>query len=480
MSKDFLTKHIAIFAGISLLVTTVILFGFMAVFESLGLDAGYYLTSGRFIVQGLTPNVDFPNLYAPGAYYIFAIIEQLFDTDPFAYKLFVYLLHLLNGYILFSIIRKLGHEPKWAFVFAAFFVCWIFTLDGQKIELEPIQNFFLLLTFRVVMQREDSLGITTAGLLAGCALMIKQSSMFTILPLTLLVFIPALIKETSASANIDWPAFKRISIFLPCLGIPFTVYVALTGQNFFDSLSNLTTYGGNALAYSNQYNFAGFIETLLIGNRGQILLLPMSGVAVLLIMISTTRQNLFFVTFAAFTMLPIVLVRGYGHYVQLLAPWAVLVLLQFVFAVVNFAVESKKDLLRNLLTALLFLLLLPPYMYRAREILQNYPESPIAHQRQLADEVREALKDRSDTLVVGIPWLYYLADISPPNRDLSFTNVTKSLQPRLSSAKRVIVAPFVGFGKYVEEIEQLLLNSGFSQTHVLSWNGREVAIYERL
>lgn len=473
-----MAKHLIVLVGGLSFLAVVILLGFAIAFQPINWDAGFYLTSGRFVSEGLVPNADFPSPYAPGAYYLFAIVEQLFSASPAAHKFFVYAVHLLNSLVFFSVVRKLGHKTKWAAVFAAFFFAWVFTLDGRAIVLEPFQNFFLLMSLYLILQRQDKAGILAGGLMAGCALMMKQSSMFSVLPLALIAGLPAIILDTGGSLKMDRSGYARLAIFLACLGVPFAVYVAITEQNFFAGLLSLASFGGRGSSYVKQYGLSQIVSIFLNGNGGQILLLFMLGISALLVIIAPTRRNFFFVALGGINLLPLLLVRGYGHYVQLFAPWGTLIVAQFVFALARLAVDSKQELARSLVSAVIFLLLLPPFLSSVREFRRVYYNSPIAHQQQLADKVKKVLRERTDTLVVGEPWLYYLADISPPDRDLGFTNSLRDLEPRLSSAKQVVVAP-TPYAKR-EEIDKLLKDNNFWETHIITLYEKEVRIFEKI
>src|SRR5438132_608511 len=74
-----------------------------------GWDGAYYLSHARYVSRGLVPYVDFPSPYAPGTYYVNALLGEKGLADRILCKVPMYLAHLVNLVLLILILTKMGH-----------------------------------------------------------------------------------------------------------------------------------------------------------------------------------------------------------------------------------------------------------------------------------------------------------------------------------------------------------------------------------
>ena len=319
----------------ALLVLLVLGFWFTAALHfSLSPDSGYYLPAARYILDGLTPYTDFFTPSAPGVYYLFALLGENLLGNPIAAKAFLYSAHLLNAGLVYAILRKMGHDRVLSAFFCAVFAAWIITLDGRDIVLEPFQNMFLLLGFLAALYRSGWVAIGLSGIAVGCALMATQTSLVSVPVFLLIAAAPSWVSRGSPETETASIAVKRLVLYGVALAVPFTLFCLLSGQNFLQTFLKVASFGGNFSGYVGaEYGLYDIVNVMLGGEPQGRMLLPLIGIALLVLILEPTRLNLSLIGLVALNFFPIIFVRGYGHYIQLIAPWGILLMAQLCLAI---------------------------------------------------------------------------------------------------------------------------------------------------
>jgi hypothetical protein len=319
----------------AMLVLLVLGFWFTAALHfSLSPDSGYYLPAARSILDGLTPYADFFTPYTPGGYYLFALLGENLLGNPVAAKALLYCVHLFNAGLIYAILRKFGHDRVLSAFFSAVFAAWIITLDGRDIVLEPFQSMFLLLGFLAAIYRSGMVAIGLSGIAVGCALMAKQTSFISVPVFLLIAAVPSWVSRDNPETETVSIAVKRLVLYGVALAVPFTLFCILTGQNFLQTFVKVASFGARLTGYVGaEYGLYDIVRVMLGGELQGQMLLPLIGIAALVLILDPTRLNLSLIGLAALNFLPIIFVRGYGHYIQLIAPWGVLLMAQLCLAI---------------------------------------------------------------------------------------------------------------------------------------------------
>ncbi len=474
MKKDCIRNFIdtiPLLAILGMLIIAIAYWLFASIYISLNPDAGYYLTAGKFIAQGLTPFIDFPTPYSPGVYYIFSIFDYFGFTSGTGQKLFVYFLHLVNGLLTLFLLLRIGLNKTHAIFFSSFFVLLVFTLDGQSVTLEPFQNFFILLSLIILTSKHGYPSALIVGVCIGCALMAKQSSMFSLPAIALFILFPSTIMKDISISSTYKHMFLKLCLFGFGLGIPFLLFCVLTGQDIFDTFIKLVTFGGQASHYaSSNYQFR---DTVLMQDGGQRLIIPFAVIAFFLITIKPSKKEFVFVVGFLFSLLPVIFVRGFGHYIQLVALWGVVFSALFSWKLT----KSGAVLYKNIILILMLILIISPFLFSVQKVRLSMRLKPSSNQQKLAQEIDAFIDGSKNTLIVGYPWLYYLADIMPPDNNCAFVTHKKAIEQRMINAESVIVMP-----NKIDVFEEFISHSNlptFKKFLDLKYNNEIVSIYKR-
>jgi len=442
-------------------------------------DSGYYLALARHVAGGLSPNVDFPSPYVPGVFYIFALLGENGVSSPTACKALVFLVHGINAALLFALLRMLGHSTALGFFLSVVFGAWVMACDGTAISLEPFQNLFLLLGLAIMLRWPSVRGAALGGVAVGAALMAKQYSLLSVPVLSLVALCPVWLssrgdQDSEKPCRISW---GRIAAFLACLGLPFLVYALGTGQNLIEAFKLAATFGGGAGDYASTggYKDHKILQTLTRDALGARMVLPLLVVSLWLLVLERTRTNFLLIAGFILNLLPLI-IRGWPHYIQLAAPWGVLIIAQFARAVGSRCQASVTG--QNLVAGLLALPLIPAMMLCVQSVHRAWEIGLIDHQSRLAGEVVEALPAKENILVLNGTWLYYLAKLTPPYLDYRFVQGAQGNDDMRSGASHVVVMPKEKFPK--EEAKKWLAEGGFEAYKTLKWLGKPVVLYRKV
>jgi hypothetical protein len=463
----YLSRNIHFLIALFLLTLCVVFWLISIVSYPLNPDAGYYLTAGKYIFNGMVPFRDFHTSYSPGVYYFFGLADILGSKFGEYQKALIYLLHLVNGVILGLILRQLKFDKDLASFASILFILASFCLDGQALVLEPFQNVFILLSLLTAVYLSGYKAACYAGFFIGCALMSKQTSMFSLPIVAALIAFPLCFNLPTVQSKSN--LYGRLTIFGIMIGLPFVLFCILTGQSMIAMFVTLVTFGGGAQSYmAQEYGLYDVISVFISGNGGESFLIPI--VVTSMLVLFTTKQNIhrLFVAGIALNLITILFVRGYPHYIQLIMPWGIFVLV---------ALIKECDFHNKaILCTLVIIPFISPVFHTAQDLRLQYSKLRIDQQKTLTTKVNQYLKDGANTIVVGYPWLYYTSKITPPEYNLSFVQTEQQIKERIMLAEQIIVMP-----ELVDRFRSLLADKytgkQFYEANQLKYEKQNVLIY---
>lgn len=446
-------------------------------------DAGYYLPLARRVAAGDVPFRDFPSLYPPGAYYLYALLGQRGLHSPLAIKAVLAAVHLLNVGLAALVLRRWRFDPDVTLCLAAALGLWTVRAEGMSVALEPFQNLYLLLALWACLG-SDRRSAIAAGLAVGLALLVKQYAVLSI-PGLLLVCCDA-----SADGSTGGPTDGRWSRpfwMLACIGVPFLAFALLTGQPPAALFQQLASYGGEAASYGAsgwKSLYLNVVET----NGPALPLLALGVLGCWLLRREPTWLNLGLLVLLAGNAAPLY-VRSFPHYVQMAVPWAMLILARWSRAVgagEGACPDTAEHSQPRPQRALLFtagLLLLPLLaqgllisitdLRRRHDIAQQSVARDvpglIAQIRGLPVEDPGAL---DNVTVMNGEWLYALTDVVPPSGDYHFYDAAHVARRRSDPPPLVVVTP----GRYSSAtidgwLRQLGLSVAYTESQADRKNG---------
>jgi hypothetical protein len=287
-------------------------------------DAGYYIPISKAVMNGSTPTVDVETSYTPFIYYAYALWIKFFGSDVSTLILLMYVINLLNVMLFYAIVSRFIDVKIIRFVLAVSYYFTIMVCQGFNIVLEPFQMTFILLAFFFYLSSIRKLyKYLLMGFSLGIAIMFKQYS--------ILILGGVLLTLVMDHCRIKPIRFREIlgavGMILVFSVIPFFMFLILTSADMIDALYSFGFLGKKAISYS-------VVEDLSNGTR------------LLNIVIKIVHLNWLFIPVLAYgffrvfspkkyttpsEVLPIIifsaipiLVRQYGHYFLLIAPWSYL------------------------------------------------------------------------------------------------------------------------------------------------------------
>ena len=183
--------------GIIIGLTALICIG-VAVFHiykivSIGLvnrDGGFYIQHSKMVLDGLRLLNDFKMLYTPLIIYSFAFWMKLFGTSYSGILLLMQFVNLANAILLFLVLTRYKVQRALGIYIALSYFCYVLTIKGRGIFIEPFQIFFVLLAYYIFLKKPDSiLRCGVVGFLLGISIMYKQYSLIFLISALVMVFI---------------------------------------------------------------------------------------------------------------------------------------------------------------------------------------------------------------------------------------------------------------------------------------------------
>lgn len=380
------------------------------VFGPVDRNAGFFIPMAQLVRQGYVPSVDFWNPYTPGSYYLYALLGEGGLRSPLVCKIATHLVLLAYGLTLFATLRTLGHRASLAAFFASAFSVWIYTLGAWSLfDIDVLESLLVLASFLCLLKRPTRGGAALGGLIAGCALMVKQYAVL-FLPLLALWTLFGKVRDNEDStrkASLDW---LRPILFLACVGVPFLAFVAVAGKNPVDLAIYFATWGGQASTHGWNQGIDAIAKNLTMNSATTMVICA----GILLVTLIVWRRQRFYFLLAGMFLAGVapLLVREFSGYALHAAPWVMIVCATFA---ADFSLLFADRKLGATLLALLTCLPLAQYaisgmMFQARAVVTN----PAARQRELVRALDDALPSRENVLLVNKWWLYPLADLHPP------------------------------------------------------------------
>src|SRR5262249_42514897 len=153
--------------------------------------------------------------------------------------------------------------------------------------------------------------------------------------------------------------------------------------------------GGSYGAFNVRDLFASLVE------RPNIMVLPVYPCAVLgvwlLARVRTWEVASIVVLFGGF--LTVMLIQTHAHYIQLFAPWGVLILAESFRRLELSEGQPRAD--RILLAAVVLLWFVPGILSAARESVRYVKNRPYNQQHGIAEQVKDRLPSRDNVLIVN-------------------------------------------------------------------------------
>ncbi len=445
-----------------------------ALYSPLNSDAGHYLSLAGHVLAGKVPYIDFPSAYAPGSYYVFSLIGEDGLASAVWSRAFLFAVHVLNAVLLFGVLRTLGHAAPPSAFLACVFALWVYAADGTAIVVEPLQNLFLLSALLAVLRLPGLAGAFVGGCLAGLALMMKQYALLSVPVLAAAAAAPWWWREAPPEGGrARWLGAAVFALGLP---LPFLVFCVATGNDILETFRHVATFGGNAADYAGlKYNAHQAFITLTSGMRGQSLVVLVALIGLLSVYLRPSRRALLLLTLFLLNVLPLVFVRGYGHYVQLAAPWGICLAAEFARAAGAGFGDPKRG--ARLVALLVALPVLPIFAYNAVPTFRDMQQDRLGRQTDLAREIVARLPERDGVLVINAPWLYVLTQVRAPLLYYGFVLGAEGNDERLAAAKHVVLMPFRRFDQV--EARDWIEAAGFVSFATLEWRGKPVTLFRR-
>ncbi|RME43379.1 MAG: hypothetical protein D6795_19555 [Deltaproteobacteria bacterium] len=186
------------------------------------LDEGFLLDPVMRILAGEVPYRDFYHFYAPGRFYLCALLFSIFGADLLVSRLLWVFLHAVLVYLIYRSARRLVASPGYAIVPALLFSVAPGPWFKVFFPLSTVANLLALLRLYERPSRERSF---VAGLIAGGTLLLRQDvgGISVSIALGMRLFLP---RSGGRGAPFRWYAFGLALLLVP-VGLAFHAADAL-------------------------------------------------------------------------------------------------------------------------------------------------------------------------------------------------------------------------------------------------------------
>ena len=333
-------------------------------------DSYYYIEISRLILQGKSLFVDFPPEYTPLTFYLmcipFAIFGGSFEVGIFT----IYLLHLINSYLVYRLCVKFI-DNKYLAIFTALFsllLCWL--AGGEAYILEPFVLLFGLVSL-LVLHKNKWAPIFLSGLLSFCAFWSKQYGLG-------FIFIAVVYLSQLNKFNKD--LIKKESYLLA--GFIFGLILFVSKYLFQGvEINSLSILSGSDY---RRDGIGGFIDAWLY----TFITIPMLLLAMIMLIYKfkdALRFPLYLMAICGvFGFMLQCYVRFYAHYLILTRPFCVLLILAGLLLI-------KKETYRRVYTSLFVISLIIPLYFLVKGNLSSIKDNTRNNQIELAKEVAKVI-----------------------------------------------------------------------------------------
>lgn len=358
-------------------------------------DATYYIGVSRLILEGKVPVADFCLHYTPLSFYLMCIPIAIFGSSFTTALCVLYLLHMINAWMVYRICKKELFSKKVSVFSALYCLLLFFIFDGNYYVLEPFVLFFGLWALNLCY-RKNIWAQLAVGMLSSFAFGCKQYG------LGFLCLCMAFILAK------DW--FSKKSI-LACtrvfagflLGIGLLVgLLAIQGVQ----ISDLAGFSGS------DYHRVG-LKDLFFGSGQFVRSIPILLIAALVFCLKfkqLIRQPFLLIgMFGVGGFLLQCYVRNYSHYKLLAIPFAIIVVLA--------CIREVKDREWNKYVMVLFtILFLTPMVFIIKKDLKYISSDTRAVQQEYANNFLTKLPAENENTFVSYDLLSvaYLTKYRPP------------------------------------------------------------------
>jgi hypothetical protein len=442
-------------------------------------NAGFFIPLTNMVREGYIPSVDFWNPYTPGSYYLYALLGERGLHSPLVCKLFTHLVLLIFGLTLFATLRTLGHRAALAAFFASAFSVWIYSLGGWALlNIDVLQSMLVLVAFLCLCRWPTRRGAMLAGLVAGCALMVKQYAVLSIPWLALLALLGDVRDETDSARATSTRDWLRPVLFLAVVGTPFLTFVAAARGNPIDLAIYFATWSGQA----SNHGWAHGVDAIVKNLTGNSATTMISSASLMLAALLVQRRSSFYLVLAGLFLAGVFpsLVREFSGYSVYAAPWVIIICATFAREMsVYFSDRSFATTVLTLLACLpLAQVAVWGTMLQARTAFTN----PAARQFELAQILTDAVPTHDNVLVINKWWIYALTDFHAPLRDYNQldTQNLNAMRPTRDAAEYIV---------YVRDDKSALAHDAvlawiaepalFAPYQELSSHGESIVIFAR-
>ncbi|WP_276258067.1 ArnT family glycosyltransferase [Haloglomus litoreum] len=413
----------------------------------LGPDGGTFLVLADGLLRGTLPYVQYIDHKPPGIYLFLAGI-LMFSKSVWAIRIIYLAINVLTAGVIFVLGRELDSWKSGA-IAGISYLSAVPLYEGVDVFAEPPMALLITiasLSMWMFLRQGRRLLLVFAGVLAGGAILFKQTAGFFVLVGCLLLLRDK--RRDLYSAGLDVATFA-LAVSAPILGIGFLYLLVgnLKDLVYWTIIANLTNYSSNSLgtSFSNLYEMLLRFPLFWLG----------SAAGADLAFRKWKRENgpyqrmiwEFLLTAGGLSLLPL-LVRQYGHYFIHTLPFASLLvgILGSELWRHRTRFESRSALLAIVLIALL---IVPTVSFGGYLILTavNPSEEGLLRQQQKAAVIDSNMSDEEELLIIGHEAEYYhLSDQKPiapnpyyieVNRNITYTR--ESVRDLVTSPKRELV-----------------------------------------
>ena len=327
-------------------------------------DAGYYIPVSKAVMNGATPTVDVQSGYTPFIYYAYSLWMSICGTNYSTLTLLVYLANITNALLLYFIFCKFIDNTILRIFLCISYYYTEMICQGIYIILEPFQILFILVAYNLYLSNMQTwTKYSLMGLSIGISIMFKQYSALFLIAFLLTICIDFRKSQKPVGTLLN------IFIFLVFSALPFLIFILFTKANIVSSLYAFGFIGKNAVSYATAHKVGFLTWSHNIANY--IILYNWLFVPALLYVYLRILHKGFLNSSISvgviflFSALPI-LIRQWGHYFLLIAPWSYILWGILLNEVVKKFFEKKGDSPYPLLAGFISVLIILPALLLLR------------------------------------------------------------------------------------------------------------------
>ena len=420
----------------------------------INVDSYFYIGASRFILEGKVPFLDFPPGYTPLSFYLMCIPLSIFGVSFQVGLVIIYLLDVINAFLVYFLCRQYTDNKWTAVFFAAFSLVLCLNCDGGGYLLEPYALFFGLLSL-TLLKEENTGRLILSGFLCSCSFWCKQYGLGFIFLALLQVFL---------SNSFGKELIKKLGLLLLGFCGGMVIFVSLLLVQGVEPAQLLSLSGSD---YEKE-GIPGFIASW----KKVLIAIPLLIVPIVLTIVNLPKakeHKLLTVAFCGvFGFMLQCYIRAYPHYRILVMPFCALLL----FAGIEVIQSSK---MKRLYMLLLCFAPLIPCCYMAKHDLSLIKSQERLAQIQDARSIESIIPQWAEN-VFTTPDLHPVMLLNTYNPPLiekyglsnGFVSEPQEVKEMVSAASYCIISKrYMDSGQFTEET-QSYLSEKFDKTEFLS------------